>query len=51
MLRRSKALIALFAVIALIAAALTRMAAAAKKFDIASVRQSDLALVAALSAD
>ena len=32
-------------------AALTRMAAAAKKFDIDSVRQGDLALVAALSGD
>lgn len=32
-----------------IAAALTRMAAAAKKFDIDSVRRSDLALVAAIS--
>ena len=32
-------------------AALTRMAAAAKKFDINGVRQSDLALVAALSGD
>ena len=32
-----------------IGAALTRMSSAAKKFDTASVRQSDLALVAAMS--
>jgi ParB family chromosome partitioning protein len=34
-----------------IAAALTRMTAAAKSFDVARVRPSDLALVAALSGD
>ena len=32
-------------------AALTRMAAAAKKFDLSSVRPGDLALVAAVSTD
>ena len=34
-----------------LSAALTRMAASARKFDAGSVRQSDLALVAALSSD
>ncbi|HPG24690.1 MAG: ParB N-terminal domain-containing protein [Spirochaetaceae bacterium] len=34
-----------------IASALTRMAAAAKKFDVATVKQGDLALVAAVAAD
>jgi hypothetical protein len=34
-----------------IAAALTRMTAAAKNFDVGKVRPSDLALVAALSSE
>lgn len=34
-----------------IAAALTRMAAAARNFDVASVKASDLAIVAAMSSD
>jgi hypothetical protein len=34
-----------------IAAALTRMTAAAKNFDVGKVRTADLALVAALSSD
>jgi len=34
-----------------LAAALTRMAAAARKFDVASVRERDLALVAAVAGD
>ena len=34
-----------------LAAALTRMAASARKFDVASVRERDLALVAAVAGD
>ena len=34
-----------------LSAALTRMSAAARKFDLGSVRQGDLALVAAVVAD